>query len=725
MPTTIHDEIDELLAADLHDQLTDSERQTLHSHLVECAECRQLHKEFQNMNTTLTETFEASKPAPSFEQRTLAAFRQRVPNRGPGVIRFLVLALQSRSARVAAVAVMLLGLVQVGRLVKERTKPGGDEIAENTIITSLGIPTTDEAAQAGAAQPAEASESLAKKAEPFRAEAPVDALTSPGKPASAAVGGKLEDPASMFSGGMAGESGKDSASGRRASTIAGIGNEATHVTRAFEERAFSKLADSRSPSAAPAASPVAASATVAEADMLGVAHIDSDQTEGAKRKLIRNARTDLEVLSFQDTVEKITALAREAHGYLATSGSRKQENGKLRGEVVVKVLPDALDHFLEQLRGLGELKNQTIGTEDVSKQYFDTTARLDNARVMEQRLVEMLKKNTGKVSDLLQVEKELGRVREDIEKMQGELKFIDAQVQFATVTITLAEKEMNTPAAFLLKERARLALFTSDVEQIYNGIKALASPKVQVTQAQLDSASSGQVSGRISMLIAPEESDSTIAKIKQMGRVQTFQVQTERVARGGEGMSESARTEKDKVQVDVSITRQEEEQALQQTSLRIRSDDVDNKAQQLQTLAEKEGGKVRSSSFNKDSEGRETADLTLRLPMKNYQALMQSLGSIGKVEDVTVHREEHGDKVSDQASAPVDVAIQVYSRGNIVSEDSGIFATIRRTLGQGAGALTWSVTMIGIALAFIAPWAIALALTIYVARRIVRSRRNK
>ena len=486
---------------------------------------------------------------------------------------------------------------------------------------------------------------------------------------------------------------------------------------AFNERANDvKSKFSREEAMAPAAPSSSAAAMAAD---------KSNPNESALRKLIRNARTDLEVLNFQDTVEKITALAREAHGYLATSGSQKQENGKLRGEVVVKVLPDALDRFLEQLRGLGELKNQTIGTEDVSKHYFDTTARLDNARVMEQRLVEMLKNNTGKVSDLLQVEKELGRVREDIEKMQGELKFIDAQVQFATVTITLAEKDMNVPAAFLLEERARLALFTSDVEQIYNGIKGLASPKVQVTQAHLESASAGQISGRISMLIAPEESEATIARIKQMGRVQTFEVQTERVARGGQGMSESARTEKDKVQVDVSITRQEEEQALQQTSLRIRSDDVDNKAQQLQTLAEKEGGKVLSSSFNKDSEGRETADITLRLPMKNYQALMQSLGSIGKVEDVTVHREEHGDKVSDQSSAPADVSIQVYSRGNIVSEDSGIFATIRRTLGQGAGALTWSVTMIGIALAFIAPWAIALAVVIYVARRIIRARRNK
>ena len=131
-----------------------------------------------------------------------------------------------------------------------------------------------------------------------------------------------------------------------------------------------------------------------------------------------------------------------------------------KGEIVVKVLPENLDRFLQKIRGLGELKNQTLGTEDVTKAYFDTDARLKNARVMEQRLIDMLKTKTGKVSDLLQVEKELGRVREEIEKMQGELKFWDSQVQFATVTISLQKKIWKKPAAFLLKERAQLALYT-------------------------------------------------------------------------------------------------------------------------------------------------------------------------------------------------------------------------------------------------------------------------
>ncbi|PYJ19434.1 MAG: hypothetical protein DME92_12460 [Verrucomicrobia bacterium] len=283
--------------------------------------------------------------------------------------------------------------------------------------------------------------------------------------------------------------------------------------------------------------------------------------ELANRKLIRNATVELEIVSFDDAVQKITALANEERGYVATTNSEKQANGKLRGQVVVKLVPENLDRFLQKVRGLGELKNQTLGTEDVTKAYLDTDARLKNAHVMEQRLIDMLNTKTGKVSDLLQVEKELGRVREEIEKMQGELKYWDSQVQFATVTISLAEKDMEEPAAFLLKERAQLALYAPDVEKIYNDIKSLASPKVQITNAQLNRDYSGRVSARMSMLIAPEESEGLIRRVKGFGRAENFQTQTERIAQGGSGMSENARTKRDKVELNITISRDEQEQA--------------------------------------------------------------------------------------------------------------------------------------------------------------------
>src|SRR5205823_3907226 len=303
-----------------------------------------------------------------------------------------------------------------------------------------------------------------------------------------------------------------------------------------------------------------------------------------------------------------------------------------------------------------------------------------------------------------------------------ELKYWESQVQFATVTISLVEKDMEEPAGFLIKERSQLALYAPDVEKIYNDIKALASSKVQITNAQLNRDYSGRISATMSMLIAPEESEAVIGRVKSFGRVENFQTQTERIAQGGTGMAENAKTKRDKVELNITISREEQEQAFQQTTLRIRTSSVDEKAKELGTLAEKQGGRIRSSTFNRDPDGRELANVSLRVPVKNYPALMQSLKSLGKVENVSVQRQDRTDAQTDEANAPADVSIQVYSQGNIVSQESGLVATLRRTLAQSAGEILWSLRMIGVAIAFLAPWVIGIVGVFWIVRRILRAR---
>jgi hypothetical protein len=661
---TIHDEIDAWLTADLHGELSNTEQSTLHAHLLDCTACRKTHQEIKTMNKILEETLAQQKPDPAFEQRMLGGFRNRVPQRS-GLVKLLVDLMRLRAVQITAVAAVLLGLVQIGRMItgEPATAPREREryVGEQFAAQPSQFPAS-RAAQSGA---------LAKSDE-VAAGRPQDlALKEPPPPAPA----------------QSKDEGRGGAEVQR--TIVTLSN----IPTAAEEAAQAQVHEP-----APAL---------------------------ANRKLIRNATVELEIVSFDAAVPKITAFASEEHGYIATTDSEKQANGKLRGQVVVKVLPENLDRFLQKIRSLGELKNQTLGSEDVTKAYFDTDARLKNAHVMEQRLIDMLKTKTGKVSDLLQVEKELGRVREEIEKMQGELKYWDSQVQFATVTISLAEKDMEEPAAFLLKERAQLALYAPDVEKIYNEIKSLASPKVQITNAQLSHDYSGRVSAQVSMLIAPEESDGVIGRVKGFGRAENFQTQTQRIAQGGTGISENARTKRDKVELNIAISREEQEQAFQQTNLRIRTSSVNEKAKELRAVAEKQGGRIRSSTFSSDPNGREVASFSLRVPVKNYPALMQSLDSLGKVENVSVQRQDRTDAQIDEANAPADVSIQVYSQGNIVTEDSGLLATLRRTLAQSAGAIMWSLRMIGVAVAFLAPWVIALVALVWITRRVIRARQSR
>ena len=682
---TIHEEIESWLAVDVHDQLSNDERAAFQSHLAGCPACRALQEEEKKMNELLERTLAKEAADPAFEQRMLSRFRDKVPASRGGLGSFFAGLTRLRAAQITAVAALLLTLVQVGKIVtgesgnyprQQKTfassfRPQAARAAdeERTIVTGSNIPTAEEAP----ANPAPA----------FRRE--LNSKSNEPRPDTSAMSANAID-----------ELKKDLDD---KSKVAGMPLKAPQES---DRPTDAGALGGTKPATVPAAPPV---------------------TPADNLKLIRNAQLDLQVTNYDAALQRLTALAAEEHGFIATQNSAKLPNGKLQGTIVIKVLPENLDGFLQKARGLGELKNQTLGTDDVTKAYFDTDARLRNAKRMEERLLDMLKQNTGKVSDLLQVEKELARVREQIEQMQGELKYYDALVQYATVTVTLAEKDLNEPAAFLLKETANLSLFSADVEKTFGEVKsALQNAKTQIVQSTLDRDNSGQATARMTLLIAPEESDAVIARIKSMGRVQNYNLQTERIAQNGSGMSDTAKVERDKVQLNLVISRTGEEQAVQQTSLRIVTSAVTDKVAQLKTALSQAGGELRSSTFSRNPDGQEVANITLRVPMKNYAGLIESFDKLGEVKDLSVQRNDQPSTTANPETAPADVNLQIYSPGKIVSDESGIVSTIRRTLGQGVAALAWSVRMIGVALAFLAPWGLALGLVSWLVVRFAKRR---
>ena len=113
---TIHENINEYLAADLHGELSEAEREELHTHLMECAECRGHYKEGQLTHRVLQTTLESAKPTLGFEPRMVASFRNRVSNKNPRLSGFLVNALRLRLIQAVSVAVVFFALVQMGRV---------------------------------------------------------------------------------------------------------------------------------------------------------------------------------------------------------------------------------------------------------------------------------------------------------------------------------------------------------------------------------------------------------------------------------------------------------------------------------------------------------------------------------------------------------------------------------------------------------------------------------
>jgi hypothetical protein len=105
----------------------------------------------------------------------------------------------------------------------------------------------------------------------------------------------------------------------------------------------------------------------------------------------------------------------------------------------VRVPADRFDALVGGLAPLGRVETVNVHAEDVGEEFVDVSARAANARRLEARLVALLERGAPRLSDVLQVERELARVREEIERMEGRLRFLRARAAMSTLEVTAHE----------------------------------------------------------------------------------------------------------------------------------------------------------------------------------------------------------------------------------------------------------------------------------------------
>ena len=155
--------------------------------------------------------------------------------------------------------------------------------------------------------------------------------------------------------------------------------------------------------------------------------------------VIRTGQTSIEVDSLERAVAQVRLLAGRVGGYVANT-TMQTGRGQLRAATLeVKIPADRFDDGLGGLAGLGKLESVNVNAEDVGEEFTDVTARMTNARRLEGRLIELLATRTGKLKDVLDVEHELARVREEIERFEGRLRYLRAHTAMSTLSIYVHE----------------------------------------------------------------------------------------------------------------------------------------------------------------------------------------------------------------------------------------------------------------------------------------------
>lgn len=153
-----------------------------------------------------------------------------------------------------------------------------------------------------------------------------------------------------------------------------------------------------------------------------------------EQKIIKQASLRFETNDLEETYKQIQTAVKQSQGKVQ-SDSEGKDYGTLYRNITIRVPSQNFDNFINTIsKGVSYFERKEITAEDVTEQYIDLTTRLKNKRKLEERYLQILQK-AAKISEILEIEKQISIIREEIEAKEGQLKYLESRVSESTVTI--------------------------------------------------------------------------------------------------------------------------------------------------------------------------------------------------------------------------------------------------------------------------------------------------
>ena len=356
-----------------------------------------------------------------------------------------------------------------------------------------------------------------------------------------------------------------------------------------------------------------------------------------QRKIIRNGQMEFEVDSFDSSFMQLGKIVGEEGGYISSTDSEKLTNGKVKGTVTLRVPPDHLDVLVLKLRGLGDLKNQRIAAQDITKQFTDLESGLRASRTMETRLLEIIKNGKGEVKDLVEAEKQLGTYREKIEQIEGELRYYSNLVSLSTLNVTLLERDIKSPTAAFETEQVQAGIEVEDVEKARaDALKAIDEAKGRVIESNLKKLDAGQLTATIVAEMTPEAAGPFTDRLKQLGRVARLEADRKQTTQGGVGAPVGLKMERKATRFNVSLYNLANIAPRETVNLTLAAEDVEKAYKAILDAMRGEIGRVVSSTLTRPKLDQATGALLLEVRGEQAAALDAAIRGLGDVMTLSV-----------------------------------------------------------------------------------------
>ncbi|HEY4423292.1 MAG TPA: DUF4349 domain-containing protein [Pyrinomonadaceae bacterium] len=165
-------------------------------------------------------------------------------------------------------------------------------------------------------------------------------------------------------------------------------------------------------------------------------------TEAADRKIIRNAEITIEVPSTTDAQHQVTSIAETHGGFVVTSEAKQRESNDpaqrtLDIKLVVRVPSNQFGRAFDEIKKLaGNTPSENVTSQDVTEDFIDLEARIKTQKALEVQFLEIMRQ-ANKISDALEVQRQIAEVRTDIEKLEGRKRFLENRSSLSTINVNI------------------------------------------------------------------------------------------------------------------------------------------------------------------------------------------------------------------------------------------------------------------------------------------------
>tara|TARA_B000000557_G_C20708881_1_gene414970 strand:- start:6 stop:836 length:831 start_codon:yes stop_codon:yes gene_type:complete len=188
-----------------------------------------------------------------------------------------------------------------------------------------------------------------------------------------------------------------------------------------------------------------------------------------EKKIQRNANISIEVKNLDESISKLNEIILLLNAEIVSSNKGGMDFGQPYANIRIRVLSGNLDSAINEFKKLStKIISENIYTNDVTEEFIDTEARLKIMKSTEDRFNSLLLKSET-VEEIIQVEKELMRIRGDIESLEGRLNYLSKTTDTSEINLNLNEQIPITGESWKINDS-----FTSALQNLSSFAKWLA-----------------------------------------------------------------------------------------------------------------------------------------------------------------------------------------------------------------------------------------------------------